>query len=131
MNEQDARLAVHAAIGKVRPDVGSCGLDEQSRLRQDLELDSLDFLRLVETIETVHRRRYSRARLHRCGHGKEPDRLSGRPRLTAAGEAGACSGRGPKAIRRGMSSCHRKVPGHERRPEGTPDLRTGEQRNEH
>jgi len=38
----------------VVPDSGSdelAGLDEQSRLRQDLELDSLDFLRLVEMID--------------------------------------------------------------------------------
>ena len=51
MNEQDARLAVHTAIGQVAPDVDLDGLDEQSRLRQDLELDSLDFLRLVESID--------------------------------------------------------------------------------
>jgi acyl carrier protein len=50
MNEQDARQAVHTAIGQVAPDVDLDGLDEDSRLRQDLELDSLDFLRLVETI---------------------------------------------------------------------------------
>ncbi|WP_104174118.1 acyl carrier protein [Arthrobacter sp. Y81] len=51
MNEQDARQAVHTAIGQVAPDVDLDGLDEASRLRQDLELDSLDFLRLVETID--------------------------------------------------------------------------------
>jgi acyl carrier protein len=50
MNEQDARAAVYAAIGQVAPDVDPDGLDEGSRLRQDLELDSLDFLRLIETI---------------------------------------------------------------------------------
>jgi acyl carrier protein len=51
MNEQDARQAVHTAISQVAPDVDLADLDEQSRLRQDLELDSLDFLRLVETID--------------------------------------------------------------------------------
>jgi acyl carrier protein len=51
MNEEDARRAVHSAIGQVAPDVDLAGLDEGSRLRQDLELDSLDFLRLVETID--------------------------------------------------------------------------------
>ncbi|TFD45807.1 acyl carrier protein [Cryobacterium sp. TMT1-2-1] len=50
MNEQDARAAVHAAIGQVAPDVDTEDLVETSRLRQDLELDSLDFLRLIETI---------------------------------------------------------------------------------
>ncbi|WP_028272267.1 acyl carrier protein [Arthrobacter sp. UNC362MFTsu5.1] len=51
MNEQEARQAVRAAINQVAPDVELDGLDEGSRLRQDLELDSLDFLRLVETID--------------------------------------------------------------------------------
>ena len=51
MNEQDARAAVHAAIGEVAPDVEFDDVDEDARLRQDLELDSLDFLRLVETID--------------------------------------------------------------------------------
>ena len=50
MNDQDAREAVYAAIGQVAPDVDTVGLEENSRLRQDLELDSLDFLRLIETI---------------------------------------------------------------------------------
>lgn len=53
MNEQDARAAVHAAIGAVAPDVELDDVDEDARLRQDLELDSLDFLRLVETIDTA------------------------------------------------------------------------------
>ncbi|SDP83561.1 acyl carrier protein [Arthrobacter sp. ok909] len=51
MNEQDARAAVQAAIGEVAPDVDFDDVDEDARLRQDLELDSLDFLRLVETID--------------------------------------------------------------------------------
>jgi acyl carrier protein len=53
MNEQDARAAVHAAIGAVAPNVDLDDVDEGARLRQDLELDSLDFLRLVETIDTT------------------------------------------------------------------------------
>jgi acyl carrier protein len=50
MTEDDARAAVRAAIGQVAPDVDTTHLDESARLRQDLELDSLDFLRLVETL---------------------------------------------------------------------------------
>lgn len=50
MNEQDARTAVLAAINEVAPDVETEGLDTSSRLRQDLELDSLDFLRLLEVL---------------------------------------------------------------------------------
>ncbi|MCB5280684.1 MULTISPECIES: phosphopantetheine-binding protein [Micrococcaceae] len=53
MNEHDARAAVQSAIGKVAPDVDLAGVNEDARLRQDLELDSLDFLRLVETIDTA------------------------------------------------------------------------------
>jgi acyl carrier protein len=52
MNQQEARAVVHAAIGKIAPDVDMADVDEDFRLRQDLELDSLDFLRLVETIDT-------------------------------------------------------------------------------
>jgi len=50
VNEQDARQAVEAAIGKVAPDVEPEDLEDGARLRQDLDLDSLDFLRLVEVI---------------------------------------------------------------------------------
>lgn len=50
MNEQEARTAVLAAINEVAPDVDTEGLDDSSRLRQDLELDSLDFLRLLEVL---------------------------------------------------------------------------------
>lgn len=50
MNEDDARTAVYAALGQVAPDIGPDDLDDAARFRQDLELDSLDFLRLVETI---------------------------------------------------------------------------------
>jgi acyl carrier protein len=50
MNKQDARQAVQTAISQVAPDLGPDDLEGGARLRQDLELDSLDFLRLVETI---------------------------------------------------------------------------------
>jgi acyl carrier protein len=50
VNEQEARTAVLAAINEVAPDVDTEGLDASSRLRQDLELDSLDFLRLLEVL---------------------------------------------------------------------------------
>ena len=50
MNEQDARTTVLAAINAVAPDVDTGELDGSERLRQDLELDSLDFLRVLETI---------------------------------------------------------------------------------
>ncbi|MFE4078739.1 acyl carrier protein [Paenarthrobacter sp. YIM B13468] len=50
MKDQDARQAVQAAIRLVAPDLEPEDLEGRARLRQDLELDSLDFLRLVETI---------------------------------------------------------------------------------
>jgi acyl carrier protein len=52
MNEQDALDAVRAALRKVAPDVDLDDVDGGARLRQDLELDSLDFLRLVQIIDT-------------------------------------------------------------------------------
>lgn len=53
MNEQDARAAVRAALGQVAPEVELDDVGGDARLRQDLDLDSLDFLRLVETIDTA------------------------------------------------------------------------------
>ncbi|TFC84436.1 acyl carrier protein [Cryobacterium sinapicolor] len=50
MTELEARAAVYAAIHLVAPDVDTDDLDEGARLRQDLELDSLGFLRLIQTI---------------------------------------------------------------------------------
>ncbi|HET7139123.1 MAG TPA: acyl carrier protein [Arthrobacter sp.] len=53
MNEEKARAAVHQAIGQVAPDLQPEDLSGDARLRQDLELDSLDFLRLVEVIDNA------------------------------------------------------------------------------
>jgi acyl carrier protein len=50
VNETDARSAVLDALNEVAPDVETDDLDGSERLRQDLELDSLDFLRLLETL---------------------------------------------------------------------------------
>ena len=50
MTEQKAWDAVRAAVAEVAPDVEPEDLVEDARLRQDLELDSLDFLRVLETI---------------------------------------------------------------------------------
>ena len=50
MNEQNARTAVLAAINTVAPEVDTDSLGTESRLRQDLELDSLDFLEVLERI---------------------------------------------------------------------------------
>ena len=50
MTEQQAWEAVRSAVGQVAPDVDPADLVEGARLRQDLELDSLDFLRVLETI---------------------------------------------------------------------------------
>ncbi|MGY1735047.1 acyl carrier protein [Geodermatophilus sp. SYSU D00684] len=50
MTEQDAWDAVRAAVGEIAPDVDPADLAGGARLRQDLELDSMDFLRVLETI---------------------------------------------------------------------------------
>ena len=50
MNQQDARTAVLAAINTVAPDVDTQELNTSSRIRQDLELDSLDSLELLEIL---------------------------------------------------------------------------------
>lgn len=50
MNTTDARAAVQAAFAEVAPDLEPGQLTDGARLRQDLEIDSLDFLRLVEIV---------------------------------------------------------------------------------
>jgi acyl carrier protein len=50
VTEQEAWETVRAAIGEIAPDIDLADLAEGARLRQDLELDSLDFLRVLETI---------------------------------------------------------------------------------
>jgi acyl carrier protein len=50
VTEQEAREIVRAAVGAIAPDVDPDDLVGGARLRQDLELDSLDFLRVLETI---------------------------------------------------------------------------------
>src|SRR5688572_26931595 len=50
VTEQQAWDAVRSAVGQVAPDVDPADLVGSARLRQDLELDSLDFLRVLETI---------------------------------------------------------------------------------
>jgi acyl carrier protein len=54
VNEQSAWQAVRSAIGQVAPDVEPADLVAGARLRRDLELDSLDFLRVLETIAQEH-----------------------------------------------------------------------------
>jgi acyl carrier protein len=50
MNTQNARNAVQAAFAEIAPDVEPDDLTEEARLRQDLDIDSFDFLRLIELI---------------------------------------------------------------------------------
>jgi acyl carrier protein len=50
VSEQEAWDVVRSAVAQVAPDVDPEELVEDARLRQDLELDSLDFLRVLETI---------------------------------------------------------------------------------
>jgi acyl carrier protein len=50
VTEQEARNAVRTAITEIAPDVEPDALVDGARLRQDLELDSLDFLRVLETL---------------------------------------------------------------------------------
>jgi acyl carrier protein len=50
MIAEDARAAVIAAIGAIAPDVDLEPFNGALRLRQDLELDSLDFLELLQRL---------------------------------------------------------------------------------
>ncbi|GAB2765815.1 phosphopantetheine-binding protein [Sinomonas soli] len=50
MTPVDARSAVVAALRQIAPEIEPQALEDSDRLRQDLDLDSLDFLRLIEQI---------------------------------------------------------------------------------
>ncbi|MEN2744624.1 phosphopantetheine-binding protein [Sinomonas halotolerans] len=50
LTPMEVRAAVTAALREIAPDVEADALDDADRLRQDLDLDSLDFLRLIERI---------------------------------------------------------------------------------
>ena len=50
MTPTDPRAAVTAALREIAPEIEPEEIDDADRLRQDLDLDSLDFLRLVEQI---------------------------------------------------------------------------------
>lgn len=50
MNRPDPRSAVLAALREIAPELEPDEIKDSDRLRQDLDLDSLDFLRLIEQI---------------------------------------------------------------------------------
>jgi acyl carrier protein len=50
MTSWDAREAVVSALGQIAPELEPEDLEDDARLRQDLDLDSLDFLRLIEEL---------------------------------------------------------------------------------
>lgn len=50
MTQWDPRQAVTAALRQIAPEIDPDGLGDADRIRQDLDLDSLDFLRLIELI---------------------------------------------------------------------------------
>ena len=50
MTPADPRSAVTAALRQIAPEIDAEMLEDSDRLRQDLDLDSLDFLRLIEQI---------------------------------------------------------------------------------
>lgn len=57
MDETDARAAVTAALLRIVPDADLDAVGDDGVLRTELELDSLDFLSLVEQLsETTGRR---------------------------------------------------------------------------
>ena len=66
MNAQDAREAVASALTAIVPDADIDSLPEDASLRDELELDSLDFLSFVEQLST-------RAQVRAAWDGPPPD----------------------------------------------------------
>ncbi|HEU5036543.1 MAG TPA: hypothetical protein VFT70_06050 [Nocardioides sp.] len=52
MNTHDARLAVAEALVEIVPDANVDAIPDGARLRDELELDSLDFLTFVELLSS-------------------------------------------------------------------------------
>jgi acyl carrier protein len=50
MTEQQAWDAIRAAVAEIAPEISAEQLVDGARLKQDLELDSVDFLRVLEQI---------------------------------------------------------------------------------
>lgn len=50
MTPERARAALRSALHEVAPDVDLGTVDDDANLQESLELDSLDFLRLVELL---------------------------------------------------------------------------------
>lgn len=53
MNTQQAREVIESAIRQIVPDADFGSLDETTNLRQEFELDSLDFLSVVESVSAA------------------------------------------------------------------------------
>lgn len=53
MTKQEAITAVAAALGTIAPEVDISTVDPRARLRDALDLDSLDFLNLVQALHTA------------------------------------------------------------------------------
>lgn len=50
MNRQEARAVVVAALNEVAPEVDAAAIDDLRDLREQLDLDSMDFLNLVVAV---------------------------------------------------------------------------------
>jgi len=51
MTTQEARAAVAAALATIAPDVDIADVDPTGRFRDEMDLDSMDFLAIVQALE--------------------------------------------------------------------------------
>ena len=52
MTREEILLALHEEIKRIAPEVSQAQLKPTTRVREDLDLDSFDFLRLVAALHT-------------------------------------------------------------------------------
>ena len=50
MNDTEARAAIASALAGIAPEVDLAVIDPSARLRDEIDLDSLDFLNLVQAL---------------------------------------------------------------------------------
>jgi acyl carrier protein len=52
MTTEQATAALAAALAQIAPEIDLTGVDADARLRDEIDLDSLDFLSLVQALHT-------------------------------------------------------------------------------
>ncbi len=84
MTPDEARAMVAEILGRIAPGEDLSDVEPDADLRDEIDLDSLDFLGMVEVDQGAHRRRRPGGGLPQGAHAGRRGGLPGYPRLTPA-----------------------------------------------